>query len=69
MIDEAKARELALEEVKSRGKDPEKYDVTVQETPTEWAVEVVGKQPRPPGDELMVYVDKSTGKLRVMLGE
>jgi hypothetical protein len=69
VIDEAKARQLALDELRKRGKDPARYDVTVQDTATEWAVDLVGKQPRPPGDELMVYVSKATGTLRVMQGE
>jgi hypothetical protein len=69
MIDQDKARSLALDEIKKRGKDPARYDITLQETDAEWTVEVVGKEPRPPGDELMVYVNKRTGALRVMQGE
>lgn len=69
VIDEAKARDLALEEVRQRGKDPTRYDLAVQGTDTEWAVEVAGKAPRAPGDEMMIYINKTTGKLRVMLGE
>ncbi|MEZ4361715.1 MAG: hypothetical protein R3B48_16120 [Kofleriaceae bacterium] len=68
-MDENKAKELALKEVATRGKDPARYDVTAREEGEEWAVEIVGKEPRPPGDEFMIYVDKNTGKLRVMQGE
>lgn len=69
MIDEAKAKDLALGEVKKRGKDPARYDITVNAGATEWQVDVVGKEPRAPGDELTVFVNKKSGELRVMIGE
>jgi hypothetical protein len=68
-IDEAKAKNLALGELKKRGKDPARYDVSVQSGATEWQVDVVGKEPRAPGDELTVFVNKKSGELRVMMGE
>jgi hypothetical protein len=45
------------------------YDITIEETADEWEVAAVGKHPRPPGDELHIYVDKKSGKVRVRLGE
>ena len=45
------------------------YDVTVTDGGEEWAVAFVGKRPRPPGDEIYVYVHKADGTTRCMYGE
>jgi hypothetical protein len=60
---------MARKGLQDLGRDPGRYDFTVGETDTEWAVRFAGKQPRPPGDEVTFYVNKQTGAIRHMLGE
>jgi hypothetical protein len=68
-IGEEKALELGVKALKDMGRDVDRYDVTVTEQADEWKVAFVGKPPRPPGDEVDVYVSKRSGQVRVMLGE
>lgn len=59
----------ATESLRDMGRDPDRYDVATNERDAEWEIAFVGKAPRPPGDELYVYVSKSDGQVRVMQGE
>ncbi len=67
--DREQAIALATERLVDLGRNPARYDVEVAETHAEWQVTFVGKHPRPPGDEVFIYVDKGSGELRIMLGE
>lgn len=60
---------LATKGLTDLGRDPSRYEMSVTETGSEWQVTFSGKQPRAPGDEVFFYVDKSTRKVRSMLGE
>lgn len=68
-IEKQQAIKLAVEAVRDSGRDPSRYNITVEDEGTEWSISFEGKPPRPPGDELFVYVSKESGKLRFMLGE
>ena len=60
---------LAAQGLKDLHRDPDRYEVTVSESGTEWQVTFAGRQPRPPGDEVTFYIDKQSGSVRHMLGE
>ncbi len=68
-IEKQQAIKLAVEAVRDSGRDPSRYNITVEDEGTEWSISFEGKPPRPPGDELFVYVSKESGKTRLMLGE
>lgn len=68
-MEKQKAIELAFKAVRDKGRDVRRYNMTVEETETEWLIFFEGRHPRPPGDELVVYVSKESGTLRIMLGE
>ena len=53
-IDRKQAVAMALRAFKELGSDPERYEMQVEETDTEWQVSFAGKMPRPPGDELLL---------------
>lgn len=68
-IDRKQAVAMALRAFKELGSDPERYEMQVVETDTEWQVSFAGKMPRPPGDEVSFLIDKRSGALRTLLGE
>ena len=51
------------------GRDPARYELDVEETDDAWKLSFSGKQPRAPGDDVSVVVDKRSGALHTMLGE
>ncbi len=68
-IEKQQAIKLAVEAVRDSGRDPSRYNIKAEEMGKEWFISFEGKPPRPPGDELFVYVSKDSGKIRLMLGE
>jgi hypothetical protein len=68
-IDKAAAVAIATEVLKADGKDKDNYDVSVTDAGDEWEVAFVGKDLRPPGDEIYVYVHTISGTTRAMYGE
>jgi hypothetical protein len=68
-IDKATAVAIATEVLKADGKEKANYDVSVTDDGDEWEVAFVGEDPRPPGDEVYVYVHKISGTARTMYGE
>jgi hypothetical protein len=68
-IDRERAIALATDKLVESGRSRDRYDMTVGETEKEWEIGFAGKEPRTPGDELSIYVDKQSGEVRVMLGE
>lgn len=68
-VDKDAAVAIAIGVLKADGKKVDTYDVSVTDDGDEWEVAFVGKHPRPPGDEVYVYVHKATGTTRTMHGE
>ncbi len=68
-VDKDAAVAIAIGVVKASGKNVDTYDVSVTDDGAEWEVAFVGKPPRPPGDEVYVYVHKADGTTRSMYGE
>jgi hypothetical protein len=60
---------IATELLEAEGKEVDNYDVSVSHDNEEWEVAFVGKHPRPPGNEIYVYVNKLSGATRTMYGE
>jgi len=60
---------IATEVFEAEGKEVGNYDISLTDNGEEWAVAFVGKHPRPPGDEVYVYVHKVSGMTRSMYGE
>lgn len=60
---------IATKTFEGEGRDVDNYDVSVTGNGEEWEVAFVGKHPRPPGDEVYVYVHKVSGATRTMYGE
>jgi hypothetical protein len=68
-IDRKQAVAMALRALRDLGRDPERYEMQVEETDIEWQVSFAGKMPRPPGDEVSFLIDRRSGDLRTLLGE
>ncbi|HVM14310.1 MAG TPA: hypothetical protein VM287_08260 [Egibacteraceae bacterium] len=60
---------IATHVLEADGKRLDNYEVSVTDGSEEWEVAFVGKHPRPPGDEVYVYVNKVSGTTRTMYGE
>lgn len=68
-IDSTQAVAMGLRALRDLGRDPDRYEMRVEETGTEWQVSFVGRMPRPPGDEVTFLIDRRSGAVRTLLGE
>ena len=60
---------IATDALEAEGRNVDNYDISVRRVRQEWEVAFVGKHPRPPGDEVHVYVHRARGTTRTMYGE
>ncbi len=68
-ISEDKAVKLAKKALSEKGWDIEKYIMKKEESDEKWIITFEGKEPRPPGDEMTIYVIKKDGSIKVFIGE
>ena len=68
-MSKTQAIERATRALQAEGWDPERYDVTVDETAEAWEIWFRGKPPRRPGDEMMILIAKRDGSVQIHRGE